>query len=126
MHRLEQTLLYVLIAIVFLNVFWDNFPTIPVLYGCVTAASVLFGQSCLVSRKLPATQAGRSVPENVRRRWCRTLGILYLVNAALCPLGFLLWWFLRFDQDFILLAQLFGFLAICFASLIPALYAAKK
>ena len=33
MHRLEQTLLYVLIAIVFLNVFWDNSSLIWVRYG---------------------------------------------------------------------------------------------
>ena len=57
--------------------------------------------------------------------WRQVLGVLFLINGALCPLGFLLWSFLRFDQDFILWAQIFGFLAICFASLIP-LYRGRR
>lgn len=119
MSRLEQMLTGIFAAVVFLNALWDDFPTLPVLYGVLTAASLLFGRACLVSRELPASPAGRSVPEGVRRRWCRVLGSLFLINAALCPLGFLLWSLVRFDQDLILGAQILGFLAICFASLIP-------
>lgn len=120
MNRLEQKLLGVFAAVAVLNVLWDDFPALPVLYGVLTAASLLFGWVCLFSRALPASPAGRSVPEDVRRRWCRVLGILFFVNAALCPLGFLLWSLVRFDQDLILGAQMLGFLAICFAGLIPA------
>ena len=119
MNRLEQMLIGVFAAVVFLTALWDGFPTLPVLYGVLTAASLLFGRVCLVSRELPASPAGRSVPEGVRRRWCRVLGILFLINAALCPLGFLLWSLVRFDQDLILGAQILGFLAICSAGLIP-------
>lgn len=119
MERLMQTLVGVFTAVVFLNVLWDGFPTLPVLYGVITAASLLFGRACLMSRELPASPASQQVPAEVRGKWCRVLGILYLLNAALCPLGFLLWYVVRFDSDLILGAQMLGFLVICFAGLIP-------
>lgn len=125
MKRLEQYLLGALIAIVFSNVFWDDFPTPPVLYGWITASSVLYGMHCLFSKALPASQRAQKVSETVRLRWRRVLGLLFLINAALCPLGLLLWYVLRFDQDFILLAQILGFLAICFASLVPVYRASR-
>lgn len=122
MSRLEQMLTGVFAAVAVLNALWDDFLTLPVLYGVLTAASLLFGRACLVSRELPASPAGRAVPEGVRRRWCRVLGILFFVNAALCPLGFLLWSLVRFDQGLILGVQILGFLATCFASLIPTFH----
>ena len=122
MHRL----LCALFATAILNVLWDDFPTLPALYGCITVASLLFGGVCLFSQKFPACQAGQAVPADVRLRWCRMLGILYLINAALCPLGFLLWHLVRFDSDFILWAQMFGFFAICFLSLIPTFHTARE
>lgn len=119
MSRLEQMLTGIFAAVVFLNVLWDRFPTLPVLYGVITAASLLFGRACLMSRELPASPASQQVPAEVRWKWCRVLGILYLLNAALCPLGFLLWYVVRFDSDLILGAQMLGFLTLCFAGLIP-------
>lgn len=119
MRRLELSFFCLFAAIPVLNVLWDDFPTLPVLYGCVTAASLLLGWCCLYSKAPPASRRAQSVPENVRMIWRQVLGVLFLINGALCPAGFLLWYFLHFDQDFILLTQMFGFLAICFASLIP-------
>lgn len=119
MERLMQTLVGVFTAVVFLNVLWDGFPTLPVLYGVITAASLLFGRACLMSRELPDSRASQQVPAEVSWKWCRVLGILYLLNAALCPLGFLLWYVVRFDSDLILGAQMLGFFIVCFAGLIP-------
>ncbi|RHR10960.1 hypothetical protein DWX58_00415 [Pseudoflavonifractor sp. AF19-9AC] len=125
MERLMPTLFGIFTAIMFLNVLWDGFPTLPVLYGVITAASLLFGRACLMSRALPDSQASKQVPAEVRWKWCRVLGILYLLNAALCPLGFLLWYVVRFDSDLILGAQMLGFFIICFASLIPTFHRAR-
>ena len=119
------TLIGIFTAIMFLNVLWDGFPTLPVLYGVITAASLLFGRACLMSRELPDSGASKQVPAEVRWKWCRVLGILYLLNAALCPLGFLLWYVVRFDSDLILGAQMLGFFIICFASLIPTFHRAR-
>lgn len=127
MNRSSHSLIVALAAGLFpFLVFWDGFPMLPVLDGCITAASALLGHHCLVLQRLPATQAARAVPEDVRRRWCRVLGILFLTNAALAPLGFLLWNILRFDQDLILLAQILGFFLLCLTSLIPVRQAAGK
>ena len=104
MNRSSHSLVVALAAGLFpFLVFWDGFPMLPVLDGCITA-----------------------VPEDIRRRWCRVLGILFLTNAALAPLGFLLWNILRFDQDLILLAQILSFFLLCLASLIPVRQAAGK
>ena len=119
MRRLELGFFCLLATIPVWNVIWDGFPTLPALYGCITSASLLFGWCCLHLKDSPASGLSQNVPEHIRMIWCQVLGVLFLINGALCPVGFLLWYFLRFDQDFILLAQMFGFLAICFASLIP-------
>ena len=89
MNRSSHSLVVALAAGLFpFLVFWDGFPMLPVLDGCITAASALLGHHCLVSQRLPATQAAQAVPEDIRRRWCRVLGILFLTNAALAPWGF--------------------------------------
>ena len=112
MNRSSHFLVVALAAGLFpFLVFWDGFPMLPVLDGCITAASALLGHHCLVSQRLPAS---------------RVLGILFLTNAALAPLGFLLWNILRFDQDLILLAQILSFFLLCLASLIPVRQAAGK
>lgn len=125
MERLMPALVGVFTGVVFFNALWEGFPTLPVLYGAITAASLLFGRTCLVSWELPDSRISKQVPEEVRWHWCRALGILYLLNAALCPLGFLLWYFVRFDSDLILGAQMLGFFAICFAGLIPTVRGIK-
>ena len=125
MERLMPTLIGSFTATMFLNVLWEDFPTLPVLYGVLTAASLLFGRACLMFRELPDSRASKQIPVEVRWKWCRVLGILYLLNAALCPLGFLLWYVVRFDSDLILGAQMLGFFIICFASLIPTFHRAR-
>ena len=119
MNRLSRVLLNILMIVAILGTIWREFPIIPVLYGCMTAASLLFAWICLFSRQLPLTREAQAVPEEVRRSWCLVLGILFAANAALCPLGFLLRQFLPFDQDLILVAQVAGFFILCFASVIP-------
>lgn len=125
MERLMPTLIGIFTATMFFNVLWDDFPTLPVLYGVITAASFLFGRACLMFRELPDSRASKQIPAEVRWKWCRVLGILYLLNAALCPLGFLLWYVVRFDSDLILGAQMLGFFVICFAGLIPTFHRAR-
>ena len=126
MRRLEVSFFCVLATIPVLNVIWDGFPTLPVLYGCITLASLLFGWYCLHVKAPRASGLSQNIPEHIRMIWRQVLGVLFLINGAFCPVGFLLWYFLRFDQDFILLAQMFGFLAICFASLIPLYRIGRK
>ena len=53
------------------------------------------------------------------------MGVLYLANAALCPLGWLLTVFVSFDTDFILLAQIAGFFLVSLLGLLPLRTAGK-
>lgn len=118
MNRLGRILLNVLMAVAFIGAIWKEFPIRPVLYGCMTVASLLLAWVCLFSHELPLSREAQAVPEEVRRRWCRVLGVLYILNAALCPLSFFLGSRVP-DQDMILWGQVAGFFIICFASLIP-------
>ena len=125
MSRLGRVLLNVLMAVALVSAVWKDLPLRPILYGCMTVASLLLAWVCLFSRELPLSRDGQMVPEKVRRRWCRALGILYVLNAALCPLGL----FLKNqipDQDLILWIQVVGFFLICFANLIPVSRWVKK
>lgn len=127
MNRSSHFLVVALAAGLFpFLVFWDGISHAAcpgrLYHSCFRSAC----HHCLVSQRLPATQAAQAVPEDVRRRWCRVLGILFLTYAALAPLGFLLWNILRFDQDLILWAQILSFFLLCLASLIPVRQAAGK
>ena len=119
MKRLTHLFFYTLASIAFLNVFSHSFPSLPALYACMTIFSLLFGVSFLTASGMPSAWTSRKVSSAVWDHWKKILGALFLLNGALCPTGFLLWFFLRFDQDLILCTQIFGSLSICFASLIP-------
>ena len=119
MKRLAHLFFYTLASIAFLNVFSHSFPSLPALYACMTIFSLLFGVSFLTASGMPSAWTSRKVSSAVWDHWKKILGALFLLNGALCPTGFLLWFFLRFDQDLILCTQIFGSLSICFASLIP-------
>ena len=68
----------------------------------------------------------RKVPEAVQRLWARRMGALYLLNAVLCPLGWLLAAFVSFDTDFILLAQIVGLLLVSLLGVAPLLSTGKS
>ena len=54
MNRSSHSLVVALAAGLFpFLVFWDGFPMLPVLAGCITAASALLGHHCLVSQRHP-------------------------------------------------------------------------
>ena len=57
--------------------------------------------------------------------WARRMGVGYLLNAALCPLGWLLAAFVSFDTDFILLAQIVGLLLVSLLGFAPLLNTGK-
>lgn len=52
--------------------------------------------------------------------------MLYLANAALCPLGWLLTVFVSFDTDFILLAQIAGYFLVFLLGFLPLRAAGKE
>ena len=54
------------------------------------------------------------------------MGALYLLNAVLCPLGWLLAAFVSFDTDFILLAQIVGLLLVSLLGFVPLLSTGKS
>lgn len=58
--------------------------------------------------------------------WSRRMGVLYLANAALCPLGWLLTVFVSFDTDFILMAQIAGYFLVFLLGLLPLRAAGKE
>lgn len=102
-----------------LALFHDDLPIIPILYGLMTAESVFFGIIFLRSKGTVRKWMEEGVPEAVRVKFTRLQAYLYFCNAAICPLGLLAWHFLRFDQDFILIAQIVGFAAVGFLSFVP-------
>ena len=119
MRKLDSLLIFGLSAVVFASFFREHFPSMAALYGMMTGISVLYGLGYLRGQLEARLWRQRNVPAEVQRVWSRRMGVLYLANAALCPLGFLLRQFLPFDQDLILVAQVAGFFILCFASVIP-------
>ena len=93
MKRLTHLFFYTLASIAFLNVFSHSFPSLPALYACMTIFSLLFGVSFLTPAEcLPPGQVGR-VSSAVWDYWKKDPQALFLLNGALCPTGFLLWFF---------------------------------
>lgn len=125
MRKLDSLLVFGLSAVVFASFFREHFPSMGALYGAMTGISVLFGLGYLRGQLEARLWRQRNVPAEVRRVWSRRMGLLYLANAALCPLGWLLTVFVSFDTDFILFAQIIGFLLVSLLALVP-LYAAGK
>ena len=95
------------------------------LYGIMTGISVLYGLGYLRGQLEARLWRQRNVPKEIQRLWSRRMGVLYLVNAALCPLGWLLTVFVSFDTDFILLAQTAGFFLVSLLGLLPLRTAGK-
>jgi hypothetical protein len=112
LKRFSDYLGYCMLAVTFLNVYWDGFPTMAALYAVMTGFSILFGAGCLRGDGHTEFWDRRGVPAEAQRRFSRIQGALYLVNAAICPVGLLANLVLDFDQDFVLLAQILGLAAV--------------
>lgn len=100
-----------------------NVPVLPVLYGLVTLESVRLGLGWLRSGGHAPLWDRRCVPGDVQIRFSRLLGALFLLNAAICPVGLLAGRSVGFDTDFVLLAQFIGVPLICLLGLLPPLWA---
>ena len=124
--RLENIWLGCMLGITLANVFLDGFPALPAMYLLTTGFSVLLGFGCLCGSGYAPAWEQRNVPKDVQKKATRVMGVLYLLNAALCPLGWLLNRFVRFDTDFILLAQIIGLPVICLLGLFPRFLAGKQ
>lgn len=119
MRKLDSLLVFGLSAVAFAPFFWEDFPSMAALYGLMTGISVLYGLGCLRGPMEAPLWQQRNVPKEIQRLWSRRMGALYLANAALCPLGWLLAVFVSFDTDFILLAQIAGFFLVSLLGLLP-------
>ena len=119
MRKLDSLLIFCLSAVVFAPFFLEDFPSMAALYGIMTGISVLYGLGCLRGPMETPLWRQRKVPAEVQRVWSRRMGKLYLANAALCPLGWLLTVFISFDTAFILLAQIAGFFLVSLLGLLP-------
>ena len=98
---------WILVGIVLAGVMWEKFPTMAVLYAVITGYSALLGVHCISGGDI-AVLKRRGVPEELGKSIALRTGVLYLLNAALCPLGWALAQFVEFDTDFILIAQCAG------------------
>ena len=125
MRKLDSLLVFGLSAVVFASFFREHVPSMAALYGLMTGISVLYGLGCLRGPMEAPRWKQRNVPAELQRVWSRRMGVLYLANAALCPLGWLLAVFVSFDTDFILFAQSIGFVLVSLLGFLP-LYAAGK
>lgn len=125
MRKLDSLLVFGLSAVAFASFFREHFPSMAALYGIMTGISVLYGLGYLRGQLEARLWRQRNVPKEIQRLWSRRMGVLYLVNAALCPLGWLLTVFVSFDTDFILLAQTAGFFLVSLLGLLPLRTAGK-
>lgn len=125
MRKLDSLLVFGLSAVAFASFFLEDFPSMAALYGIMTGISVLYGLGYLRGQLEARLWRQRNVPKEIQRLWSRRMGVLYLVNAALCPLGWLLTVFVSFDTDFILLAQIAGFFLVSLLGLLPLRTAGK-
>lgn len=119
MEKLMKWAQILFIAAVALPAFRRDFPTMAFLYAAVTVLSLAMGLGCLRGPGTASAWEKRGVDRAVQRRWSRLQGVLFLVTAALCPLGWLLASFVEFDTDFILLAQYAGFVIAGLVGLVP-------
>jgi len=119
LQELQDTLLGLLAGVVIWRWVFDKGMTMSLLYGLMTGLSVLFGVAFLRSRGNGAEWERKGVPAPERAKWARLLGVLFLVVAAICPVGFLVRTFVEFDQDFLLYAQIIGFPLAAGMSVIP-------
>lgn len=126
MQKLDSLLVFGLSAVVFAPFFWEDFPSMAALYGLMTGISVLYGLGYLRGQTEARLWRQRNVPKEIQRLWSRRMGALYLANAALCPLGWLLTVFVSFDTDFILFAQIIGFFLVSLLGFLPLRSAGKQ
>ena len=91
MRKLNFLLAVGLLVVAFAPFFWEEFPSMAVLYALMTGMSVLYGLGCLLGPKETSLWQQRNVPADVQRLWSQRMGALYLVNAALCPPGLGCW-----------------------------------
>ncbi len=119
MRKLDSLLIFALSAVAFAPFFLEDFPSMAALYAVMTGISVLYGLGCLRGPMEAPRWKQRNVPKEIQRLWSRRMGVLYLANAALCPLGWLLTVFISFDTDFILMAQIIGFFLVSLLGILP-------
>ena len=115
-----------LFGIMILSLLWDDFPTriavsavMAALYIGLAFFSMFLGVGCLRSDACWALWDRRGVPPEVQARFARMQGVLFLVNAAIGPVGLLVHCFVDFDSDFLLLAQMIGLPAVGLLGLLP-------
>lgn len=117
---------YGVLAIVLLDLLWDDFPTLwaassvmAALYGVMALFSLILGIGSLRPDTHSTLWDSRGVPEDTQKRYARLMGGLFLVNAAIGPVGLLVSLAVDFDTDFLLLAQMGGLAAIGLLGLLP-------
>ena len=123
--KLTDGISYAMMAVLLATVFWDDFPAIFALHVCMTLFSILFAVEAFRMRDGSARWIAAGVPRQTRLQFSRLMGALYLLNAALWPLGKLLALAVDFDQDFILIAQMIGIVAVALLGFLPLILQTK-
>ena len=116
---------WLLVGIVLGKVIWKKFPAMAVLYALITGYSALLGVSCIRGGGIAALER-QDVSEELRKKASVRMGVLYLLNAAVCPLGWALAQFVEFDTDFILLAQCAGIPLAALVGCLPLMMRRKQ
>jgi len=124
--KLTDGISYAMMAVLLATVFWDDFPAIFALHVCMTLFSILFAVEAFRMRDGSARWIAAGVPRQTRLQFSRLMGALYLLNAALWPLGKLLALAVDFDQDFILIAQMIGIVAVALLGFLPPLLQRRR
>ena len=124
--RLTDGISCAMMAVLLATAFWDDFPAVFGLHVCMTLYSILFAVEMFRLRADSSRWIAAGVPEETRLNWSRIIGGAYLLNAALWPLGKLLALAVDFDQDFILIAQMIGIVAVALLGFLPPLLQRRR
>ena len=125
MNKLNFALSIGLLAVVLAPYWWEDFPSMAVLYALMTASWSCTDWAACGNREMRTSGSSGRFRRRVQRLWARRMGVGYLLNAALCPPGWLLAAFVSFDTDFILLAQIVGLLLVSLLGFAPLLNTGK-
>lgn len=89
------------------------------LHTILTVLCLLFGLAFLRSKGDVAEWKNQNMPEELRKKWARIMGVILLGVAAVCPVGLLLHFVVPFNRDILLLVQIVGFPLTSALNIIP-------
>lgn len=118
-EKWRKPLLWIAVfGVTVLYIYQDVLPQLLFCYVAVEFLSCWGGLNFLLGDGTTPDWEEKGVKRELQRQCSRRLGTMFLAVAAVCPLGWLLAFFVEFDTDFILLIQGIALETVALLSLI--------